>query len=165
MRQRLLWGFTLILIASLTMACSKAAPPTPTPTLAGTPLSLTPAVPPSPTPTPAPAPSPAHVDVSKLTLIDEWRENAVPRYPGAQRGSFETFSTQIKNGGIMLFHTTDSPEQVIAFYRGALTLLGWQEQRADGHQVVARRGPAALTAVATGSTGNTTIMLILTDAT
>jgi len=53
---------------------------------------------------------------------------------------------------------------VVAFYRGALQALGWQELRADANKVVAKRGEAALTVNVSNQEGGTAILLMLTDA-
>lgn len=121
---------------------------------------------PAPSPTPlGPAPSPTDIDASNLTIIDEWREIQAPQYPGAERQDFQTEPmSQVKNAGRMLFTTTDSPEQVIAFYRSALPLLGWQETAANEKSMNAKHGDAALAvSVNTGEAG-TRILLQLLDA-
>ncbi len=112
-----------------------------------------------------PPPSPTGVDASSLTIIDEWRETQVPQYPNAQRNDFQTEPmSQVKNAGRMLFRTTDSPEQVIAFYRSALPLLGWQETSANEKNVGAKHGDAALTVSVSAGEAGTKIFLQLLDA-
>ncbi len=110
------------------------------------------------------APQPARISTAELQMIEEWQRSQVPAYPGATRVDFEPFSTQVENGGMMVFRTADTPERVIAFYRGALRALGWQELRAAANKVVAARGEAALTVNVNQEEGATAILLMLTDA-
>ncbi|CCF84550.1 conserved hypothetical protein [Nitrolancea hollandica Lb] len=101
-----------------------------------------------------------------MTIIDEWRETQAPQYPSAQRNDFQAESmSQVKNAGRMLYSTTDSPEQVIAFYRSALPLLGWQETSANEKSMSAKHGDAALTVSVSSGEGGTKILLQLLDAT
>ncbi len=118
----------------------------------------------TPTRTVEPAPEPVTVSVNELQMIEEWQSSQVPAYPGASQVRFEPYQTQVENGGMMVYRTDDSPEQVVAFYRGALQALGWQELRADANKVVARRGEAALTVNVSNQEGGTAILLMLTDA-
>lgn len=118
----------------------------------------------TPTRTLEPAPEPAAVSANELQMIEEWRSSQVPAYPGASQVQFEPYQTQVENGGMMVYRTNDSPEQVVAFYRGALQALGWQELRADANKVVAKRGEAALTVDVSNQEGGTAILLMLTDA-
>lgn len=89
----------------------------------------------------------------------------MPQYPSAQRNDFQTEAmSQVKNAGRMLFTTTDSPEQAIAFYRSALPLLGWQETSANEKNVGAKHGDAALTVSVSSGEAGTKIFLQLLDA-
>ena len=118
------------------------------------------------TPPPAgPAPSPGTIDAGELTVIDEWRSVQVPMYPGAERADFKPEAqTQVQNGGTMAFRTAAPPEQVIAFYRAALPLWGWTEERADAGRLFATRSNAALVISVTAEEGVTRILMILSDA-
>lgn len=123
----------------------------------------------SPMPSQAPVgspPAPASVDASKLTIIDEWRETQVPQYPDAQRLEFQAEAmSQVKNAGRMLFDTTDSPEQVIAFYRSALPLLGWEETSATEKGMAAKNADAAVAiSVIPGEAGTRILMEVLDAA-
>lgn len=112
-----------------------------------------------------PAPSPATIDASKLTIIDEWRTSQVPQYPNSQRKDYQAEAlSQVKNAGRMLFSTSDSPEQVIAFYRGALPMLGWKETSANEKNVSATHGDAGLGITVTGEGSGTQILMQLLDA-
>jgi hypothetical protein len=83
-----------------------------------------------------PPPSPAQIDPTQLTVIDEWREVQVPQYPGSERlEMIGEGQSSVKNAGRMLYATADSPEQMLAFYRAALPLLGWEERLADAEKI------------------------------
>lgn len=118
----------------------------------------------TPTRVAVPAPDPAKVTIDDLEMIEEWQNSQIPAYPGASRVRFESYPTQVENGGMMVYRTDDSPEQVVAFYRGALQALGWQELRADANTVVAKRGEAALSVQVNEQENGTAIVLLLTDA-
>ncbi len=152
----------LLLITSVLSACARGkegeARPTAPPQEARTEQA------PTSTSTAEAAPQPARVSAGELQMIEEWQSSQVPAYPGATRVHFETFPTQVENGGMMVFRTADTPERVIAFYRGALRALGWQELRAAADKVVAARGEAALTVNVNHEQGATAILLMLTDA-
>ncbi len=118
----------------------------------------------TPTRVAGPAPDPAKVTIDDLQMIEEWQNSQIPAYPTSSRVRFEPFPSQVENAGMMVYRTDDSPEQVVAFYRGALQALGWQELRADANTVVAERGEAALTVQVNQQEGGTAIVLLLTDA-
>ncbi|MCM8750088.1 hypothetical protein NET02_13115 [Thermomicrobiaceae bacterium CFH 74404] len=118
----------------------------------------------TPTRVAGPAPDPAKVTINDLQMIEEWQNSQIPAYPESSRVRFEPFPSQVENAGMMVFRTDDSPEQVVAFYRGALRALGWEERRADANTVVAERGEAALTVQVNQQEGGTAIVLLLTDA-
>lgn len=109
------------------------------------------------------APAPAPVVASDLRMIAEWAGSQVPEYPGARRVQFDPLPSQVENGGMMVYQTNDPPSRALAFYRGALTALGWQETKASQDTVVAQRGHAALTVTVTGNENGSAILLILAD--
>jgi hypothetical protein len=66
--------------------------------------------------------------------------------------------------GRMLYATADSSEQVLAFYRAALPLLGWEERSADAEKIAANRDTAGLTVITETVDGKTQILMQLLDA-
>jgi len=161
-RTTLVLALLLVLTTSLLAGCARGgqgeARPTESERPAGSELTST------PDRSSQPAPRPANVTVADLQVIAEWQGSQVPAYPGATREHFEPFETQVQNGGMMVFNTADVPERIVAFYRGALQALGWQEVRATATKVVAERGEAALTVNVIQQEGQTAIVLMLTDA-
>ena len=112
-----------------------------------------------------PPPKPASVDTSKIQYIDEWRSYNVPRYDNAPRADYQQQSSaDIPSAGTMLYTTSDSPAQVLAFYRGALPKLGWKEQSANSIELTERRDSGGVLVVsATVAQGQTNILLMLTE--
>lgn len=89
----------------------------------------------------------------------------MPQYPNAERKDFMAEGmSQVKNAGRMLFTTSDSPEQVIAFYRAALPLLGWEETSASERNMAARHDNAAVVINASPVEGGTRILVELLDS-
>jgi hypothetical protein len=110
------------------------------------------------------APDPAPVDADDLELIDEWREAGVPRYRDGQVLDFEPHASRIENGGTLLLDgVDDSAEEIIAFYRGALQALGWEERNATATEITAHTDIASLLLVVSEHDHETHILMILTD--
>lgn len=169
-------GVAFVLLAGLLAACggssssstaTSAAKTSPVASPAGGTPHASPVVSASPTPTPAPpppAPSPAAVDFANLQMIDEWRSEQVPAYPGSRRLDFKPESQSgVLNAGTMLYETKDSGLKVIAFYRSALPFLGWKELSSNGRQVLMQNDKAAITISVSPKKGGTNIVMQLTD--
>jgi hypothetical protein len=157
-------GAALVILIAAACSISGDKKPTVTavasPTSSATPIALNLA---SPSPV-GPAPTPGTVDASKFVMIDQWRTYQVPTYPGATVGSFTQLgATAVQNGGSLVLTTTDSAEQVLAYYRGALPFLGWKEITANAQKVSFRTDKASITVSATSANGSTAILLILGD--
>ena len=166
LRGKLLFGLLAVPVILALAGCGggSTAESSPIPSAATPAASMTGSPMPSQSPA-GPAPSPATIDASQLTIIDEWREAQVPQYPGAERHDFQPEPmSQAKNAGRMLYSTTDSPDQVIAFYRSALPLLGWKETTANERRMAAKHGNASLEISVSPGDGNTRVLLQLLDA-
>jgi hypothetical protein len=111
------------------------------------------------------APDPIDVSASDLDLIDEWQEVGVPRFRDGATLEFEPHPSQIPNAGTLLLDGQGAaPEEVIAFYRGALRVLGWEERRVSNREMTARKERASLLVVVTNDNDRTVIMMMITDA-
>ncbi|MCC6943858.1 MAG: hypothetical protein IT335_04725 [Thermomicrobiales bacterium] len=99
-----------------------------------------------------------------MQMIDEWRAYQIPEFPGSERVGFTAEpAASLPDAGYFLYRSDADPVEVIAFYRGALKFYGWEEQRADAKQVLAKSGAASLQVLAEPREGVTTIMLTLLD--
>jgi hypothetical protein len=109
------------------------------------------------------APAPRQVTAQDLNLIELWRAAGVPQYRNSEVLDFDPHSTQVENGGVLLLGVDDSPEDVIAFYRGALAVLGWEEQRVTASELSAQNDDASLFMTVNENEGGRYVLMILTD--
>ena len=110
------------------------------------------------------APAPVDVNADDLHFISEWEASSVPRFRSGEVLDFEPHASSIPNAGTMVLDGEGaSAEEVIAFYRGALRELGWQERRVRAHEITARSENASLLVVVTVDDEFTRIMMMLTD--
>ena len=110
------------------------------------------------------APPPAEVSSGDLRLIDEWREIGVPTFRDSDVLDFEPHQSQVENAGTILLDGFDAaPDEIIAFYRGALRVLGWQEIRVSGREMTAESGNASLLVTVSVHDEQTLIMMMVTD--
>jgi hypothetical protein len=110
------------------------------------------------------APDPAEVTSSDLTLINEWRQIGVPTFRGGEVLDFEPHASQVENAGTILLDGYDAtPEEIIAFYRGALRVLGWEERRVSEREMTAESDAASLLVTVSVHDEQTLIMMMVTD--
>lgn len=110
------------------------------------------------------APDPEQVEADDLEIIDEWQEAGVPRFRGGEVLDFEPHASRVENGGTLLVDGVNaSADEVIAFYRGALTALGWEERRVGEREMTAQNDIASLLVTVSVYDDQTLIMMILTD--
>lgn len=110
------------------------------------------------------APDPIPVDAEDVEILDEWQEAGVPRFQNSDVLDFEPHASNIENGGTLLLEAGNaSPEEVLAFYRGALGALGWGERRVSEREMTAESDVASLLVTVNEYDDQTLIMMILTD--
>jgi hypothetical protein len=110
------------------------------------------------------APDPEEVDANDLDIIEEWQEAGVPRFRDGEVLDFEPHASRIENGGTLLLDGVNaSSDEIIAFYRGALTELGWTERRVGQREMTAESDVASLLVTVSEYDEQTLIMMILTD--
>lgn len=111
------------------------------------------------------APDPVTVDADELDIIDEWQEAGVPRFRDGQVLDFEPHASRIENGGTLLLDGVNADAtEILSFYRGALTALGWDERRVGEREMTAESDVASLLVTVTEYDDQTLIMMILTDS-
>jgi hypothetical protein len=111
------------------------------------------------------AAAPIDVSAEDLEIIDEWQEAGVPRFRDGEVLDFEPHASRIENGGTLLLDGDNATEdEIIGFYRGALSALGWEERRVGKREMTAESDVASLLVTVNVYDDQTLIMMILTDS-
>ncbi|MEX2425340.1 MAG: hypothetical protein WD401_01115, partial [Thermomicrobiaceae bacterium] len=100
----------------------------------------------------------------ELEMIEIWEEVGVPSFRNGEALDFEAHASRIENGGTLLLDgDSDSADEIIGFYRGAMEAAGWAITRVGGHEMTAESDVASIQIVANVYDEQTLIMMILTD--
>lgn len=110
------------------------------------------------------APGPVSVEAEDLDILSEWQEAGVPRFQDGEVLDFEPHASQVENGGTLLLDGMNADsDEIIGFYRGALSALGWTERRVGTREMTAENEIASLLVTVNEYDDQTLIMMILTD--